>query len=376
MKNRPIAVAVLASLLLVLTGCTKSNANGSTTADPSASVLTVEIVTPLEQVWPQSIQATGPLAAWQEAIVSPEIGGLRLVELKADVGEHVKRGQMLARLDDASLQVSLRKQEAQAAQARANLSQARSNLERARVAEGSGALSAQRIEEYRITAETSQAALDSALADLDNIKLQLSQTRVLAIDDGIVSSKSAVLGSVVSAGTEMFRLVRRGQVEWRPEFDARQLAVLQPGRLAHITLADGEVVQGEVRLVGPTLSTSTARAVAYVTLPRESGAKPGMFASGTIELEAKPALTVPATAVVLRDGRAYAYLLDGADKVTSRPIVAGRRRNDRVEVVSGLPSGARVVARGGAFLSDGVRVTVENAQAPASAASRNQGSRQ
>lgn len=331
------------------------------------SVLTVSIVEPESETWPKIVQGSGPLAAWQEIIVSPETGGLRIAELLVDVGASVKRGDLLARLADESLQADLRKQQAAVARARATLEQAVSNLQRAKIVEDSGALSAQKVEDYRISEATARAELASTEAELDSIQLKLRQTRIVAVDDGIVSSKSAVLGNVVSAGAELFRLVRQGRIEWRPELDTRQVTSLRAGQAAHVTLPNGEQVEGSVRLVGPTLSTSTGRATVYVSLPAGSPARAGMFANGTIEFDSLPAQTLPQTAVTLRDGRAYVYLLGSGDKVNSRPVKIGRRQGDRVEV-DGLPATARVVADGGAFLSEGVRVTVVSAAEAAGAA--------
>lgn len=328
------------------------------------SVLTVSVVTPQTETWPEVVQGSGPLAAWQEIIVSPETGGLRIAELLVDVGARVKRGDLLARLADESLQADLRKQQAAVERARATLAQAAANLQRAQAVDGSGALSPQKVDDYRISVATSRADLESAEAELQSIQLKLRQTRIVAADDGVVSSKSAVLGNVVNAGAELFRLVRQGRVEWRPELDARQVSALRPGLGARVALPGGEQVEGRVRLVGPTLSTNTGRATVYVSLPAVSPARAGMFANGAIELDSRPAQTLPQTAVTLRDGRAYVYLLGEGDKVTSRPVTTGRRQGSRVEV-DGLPAGARVVAAGGAFLSEGAQVTVVSAaQAP------------
>ena len=326
-------------------------------AAKAPSVLTVSVVAAETETWPEIVQGSGPLAAWQEIIVSPETGGLRIAELLVDVGARVRRGDLLARLADDSVQADLRKQQAAVERARATLVQALSNLQRAQMVEGSGALSAQKVDDYRISVATSRAELASAEAELDSIRLKLRQTRIVAVDDGIVSSKSAVLGNVVTAGAELFRLVRQGRVEWRPELDARQLPTLRAGQRAHVSLPSGELVEGRVRLVGPTLSTSTGRATVYVSLATGGSARAGMFANGSIELEPRPAQTLPQTAVTLRDGRAYVYLLGPGDKVSSRPVTTGRRQGSRVEV-DGLPAGARVVADGGAFLSEGAQVSV------------------
>lgn len=339
------------------------HAGAATTAAPAqpASALTVSLAHPETRLWPQTVQATGSIAAWQEIIVAPETGGYRIAELMVDVGDHVKRGQLLARLADDSLKADLRKQQATVAQARANLEQATSNLQRAKTIESSGALSAQKLEEYRISEATSRASLDAAQADLDSTRLKLSQTRIVAVDDGIVTAKTGVLGNVVSAGTELYRLIRQGKVEWRPELDSRQLATIRPGQTARVTLPGGQQVTGAVRLVGPALSTSTGRATVYVSLPTDSPARAGMFASGSLALDTKPALTLPQSAIVMRDGRAYVYVLGAGDKVNSHPVTTGRRQGDRVEVLTALPPQASIVASGGAFLSEGAQVSVATA---------------
>lgn len=361
-----IGAAAAAVALLVAAGVWQARPAGSATTEgtpksATPSVLTVSAVSPQVQSWPQTIQASGPLAAWQEIIVSPETGGLRIAELAVDVGASVKRGQLLARLADESVQADLRKQEAVVAQARANLEQAVSNVQRTKLVEASGALSAQKIEEYRINEATAHASLASTQAELDSIRLKLAQTRIVAVDDGIVSSKSAVLGNVVNAGAELFRLVRQGRIEWRAELDARQLAAVSAGQSARVTLPNGGSVEGQVRQVAPTLSATTGRAIVYVSLPGESGARAGMFANGTIELDAKPALTLPQSAIVLRDGKSYVFIIDANNKVEGRAVLTGRRQGDRIELLSGMESEARIVASGGAFLSDGAQVTVEAA---------------
>jgi multidrug efflux pump subunit AcrA (membrane-fusion protein) len=76
-----------------------------------------------------------------------------------------------------------------------------------------------------------------------------------------------------------------------------------------------------------------------------------------------PALTLPQSAIVMRDGRAYVYVVDADHKVASRPVATGRRQGDRVEVISGVGADARIVAGGGAFLSEGAQVTVAAADA-------------
>lgn len=336
----------------------RPGSNEKDAAGQAASALTVNVETLKKETWPQTVRASGAFTAWQEIIVSPETGGLRIAEVVVDVGAKVKKGQLLARLADDSLLAERRKQEAAVAQAQANLQQAVSNSRRAKVVGDSGALSEQQLEEYRINETTTRAALASAQADLESIKLKLRQTRIVAPDDGIVASKTATLGDVVNAGDELYRIVRQNRIEWRPELDSRQIAAIKSGQLARIVLPSGEQVQGAVRMVGPTLSTNTGRAIVYVNLPVDSAARAGMFGSGVIELDSKEAMTLPQAAVVLRDGRSYVYVVGSDQSAVSHVVTTGRGRDGRIEVLSGIDARQRIVASGGAFLSEGARVTV------------------
>lgn len=360
-SNKPgIGIALLAALvfLTALSGCRKDGAPGAAAPAQEASLLTVQVVQAQTQKWPQTVQANGAIEAWQDIIVSPETGGLRIAELKVDVGAKVKRGDLLARLADDTVRAEMRKQEAAVAQSRASFEQAASNYRRAKAAEGSGALSEQQVEEYHINEATAKATLDAAMAELDSIRLKLSQTRITAVDDGVVASKSGVLGNVVAAGTELYRLIRQERLEWRPEVDARQLAAIHVGDKASLTLPDGGQAEGAVRLVGPVLSDGTGRATVYVTLSQNSGARRGMFASGSMSLGESEALTLPQQAITRRDGRGYVWLLGKEGRVASRAVETGRSQGDRIEVVTGVGTDDRVVLNGGAFLAEGAKVTV------------------
>lgn len=352
-----IAAAIVLGLVLIA-WLGRPGPNGKDAAVQAASALTVNVEMLKKETWPQTVRASGAFTAWQEIIVSPETGGLRIAEVVADVGAKVKKGQLMARLADDSLLADRRKQEAAVAQAQANLQQAVSNLRRAKVVGDSGALSEQQLEEYRINETTTRAALASAQADLESIKLKLRQTRIVAPDDGVVASKTATLGDVVNAGDELYRIVRQNRIEWRPELDARQLAAIKTGQSARIALPSGERIEGKVRVVGPTLSTDTGRAIVYVSLPVDGAARAGMFGSGVIELDAKEAMTLPQAAVFLRDGRSYVYVVGSDQTAVSHVVTTGRSRDGRMEVLSGIDARQRVVASGGAFLSEGARVTV------------------
>jgi RND family efflux transporter MFP subunit len=263
----------------------------------------------------------------------------------------VTKGQVLALMSQDSVQADLRKQEAAVVTAQANLTKAKANADRARQLRPSGALSDEKIVEYLADEQTATASLTSEEAALDSQKIKLGQTTVTAVDDGQITSRSAELGAVVSSGSELFRLVRQQRVEWQAEVSARYLARISEGLSVDIDGPDGRI-QGKVRLVGPSVDTNTSRAIVYVALPQDAHPRTGLYVTGTIELRTTPALTVPETAIVFRDGINYVFTRSEDKRVRRVRVETGRRNGGDVEIVSGIDRSARVVTSGGAFLSD------------------------
>jgi RND family efflux transporter MFP subunit len=324
--------------------------------------LTVSVVRPERVEWPDSIQASGAIAAWQEAIVGAEVTGLRLDEVLVDVGDQVTRGQVLARFDDATMQAMVRQMEAAVAEAEANVAEAKANAERAERLGETGVLSRQDTAQYVTRARTADAQLESARARLHSQKLTLEYTQVIAPDDGVIVARQATLGMVAAPGTELFRLVRQNRLEWRAELSGDQLAKVRVGDGASVKLADGSVAAGKVRQVAPALDEKRRIGLAYVELDRDNAAstaaRAGMYGTGTLTLGSRAALTVPAEAIVLRDGHEYVFVLGADDRVALTRVAVDRRVGNGVEISGGLDEAQSVVATGAAFLNDADLVRV------------------
>jgi len=318
----------------------------------AATALTVSLMVPAQRDWPETVPASGWLKPWQEAVIASETSGLRITDVLVDVGSVVTKGQTLVQLSQESVLADLRKQEAAVENAKASLSKAKANADRARQLQPSGALSDEKIVEYLADEQTATASVASEEAALDTEKIKLAQTTITAVDDGVITSRSANLGAVVSAGTELFRMVRQQRVEWQAEVSARYLPRISEGLSVRINGPDGQVIDGKVRLVGPSVSTDTSRAIVYVALPTDVRPRTGLYVTGNIELQTSPALTVPETAIVFRDGISYLFTSGEDQRVRKVRVETGRRNNGEVEIVSGIDRSAKVVNSGGAFLSD------------------------
>lgn len=214
--------------------------------------------------------------------------------------------------------------------------------------------------------EAQNAALKVQQAALKSQEIRLDQTTVIAADEGVISSRTAALGSVVQTGTELFRLIRQSKLEWRAEVSSNDLGQIREDQTASITINTGEVIEGQVRLISPQLDANTRRALVYVSLPSGSTARAGMFVQGTIRQGQTEALTVPQTTVILRDGKHILFEIGADNRVIQHDVKIGRRLEDRVEILSELPAAIKLVATGGAFLNDGdlVQVAVAGEKKP------------
>ena len=363
------SVLTLAGLGL-FAGRTQAADAPKTAAAPKAA-LTVSLVQAQSSQLPVKLSANGSVAAWQEASVGAEAGGLRVAELHAGVGDSVKRGQLLVSFAPESVQADVALARAALNEAQANAAEALANADRARAVQGTGAVSAQQINQYLTQEATAKARVESARAQLDAQLLRLKQTQLLAPDGGIISARSTSVGSVVGAGAEMFKLIRQGRLEWRGEVTAAEFARIRPGMNVIITAPGGVQARGRVRMLAPTVDAATRNGVVYVdllgalTAGQSMGAafKPGMYARGDFELGSTGALTVPQTAVVVRDGFSYVYRVGADNKVSQLKVQTGRVVGEHIEIQSGVKPEDRLVAGGGSFLSEGDTVKVVNAPA-------------
>lgn len=344
-------------------------ADGANKAAGAKPALTVAAITPQWVEWPQVLTANGNIAAWQEAVISAEIGNLRLTDVRVNVGDRVQKGQVLARISNDTVEAELAQSRASVAEAEAMLSEARANGDRARQYQITGFLSAQQINQYLTAEKTAIARLNAARARMKTDQLRLAQTVVRAPDAGVISARAATIGSLAQPGQELFRLIRGSRLEWRAEVSAADLGKLKPGMVATLTTPSGERVQGQVRMVAPTVDPQTLNGLVYVDLPvaaTGNSLRAGTFARGEFALGRTRAMSLPQSAVVLRDGFAYVFRLDGANKVAQTKVTLGQRLGDRIEITSGIAPETRVVASGAGFLTDGDWVRVVDAPAAAS----------
>jgi len=334
--------------------------------------LTVSTVKPEKTSLPIRLTANGNVSAWQEAIISSESNGLRLSDVKVNVGDVVNKGEVLAVFAPETPLAEVAQAKAALMEAEAAAAEAKANADRARSIESTGALSAQQISQYTTAEATGHARAASAKAMLAAAELRLRYTKVVAPDGGVISARNATVGAVAGPGTELFRMIRQGRLEWRAEVTAADLRNIKIGTGAVVKAANGSELTGKVRMVAPTIDPQTRSALVYVDLPPNNGKqapfKAGMFATGQFELGSSAALTVPQQAITVRDGFSYVFRLNQDQRVSQIKVQVGRRIGERIEVLQGLAPDVLIVAAGAGFLNDGDLVRNTGAPTQASTA--------
>ena len=362
-----LAVVLAAVLLWTLLPLAEEGGTSPESAAPAGRpALTVTVTAPRLAEWPRTLAAYGNVTPWQEAVIGAELSGYRLTEVLVNVGDVVTEGQLLARLASDTVSAELAQSRAAVEEAEAQLAEARADADRARRIEERGALSAQQINQLLTGEQTAIARVHAAEARAQADELRLSQTRIVAPDDGVISARTATVGSLAQNGQELFRLIRGGRLEWRAEVTADELGRIEPGMHASVLppgAAARDMVRGVVRMVAPTLDPQTRNAIVYVDLPTDGALRAGMFVRGELRVGEGAALTLPQGAVVLRDGFAYVYVLGPDDRVSEIKVEVGRRVGDRIEITGGVTPEMRLVAYGAGFLTDGDLVRVVEAPA-------------
>ena len=346
---------------------------------PKAPAISVTLLKTSEFV--ENALVTGSLIAREEILVSPEIEGFRVVELFADEGSSVKKGQVLARLVAEQLDAQVAQNEANTARANAAIAQAKSRiteaearkseadaqLERAVPLKKSGYLSGSVFDQREGAARTSEAqvaaardGLASAEAEKAQVEAQLRElnwrrgnTEVKSPEDGVVSRRNARMGAVASAaGEPMFRIISKGEIELDAEVVETELAKIKDGQKARVLVPGGAEVDGVVRLVSPEIDRTTRMGRAKIFLGAKPGLRIGAFARGTIQTASSRGLGAPTAAVMFDPAGAYVQLIDG-DRVHRRLVKTGLVSGDLIEITEGLKEGDTIVARAGTFLRDG-----------------------
>ncbi|HEX7238880.1 MAG TPA: efflux RND transporter periplasmic adaptor subunit [Longimicrobiaceae bacterium] len=362
-----LAVAVLAA------GCGGGEADTADAKEPAVVVLSPEnvLVVQAEQLR-SGPPISGNLTAERSAAVRAEMGGA-VLQVMAEPGQAVSRGQVLARIDDAALRDAVISAQSAVRSASTSLDLARRNTERSARLAQAGAIADRDLETARSQQALSQSQLAEARARLAQAQEQAGKTTIRSPISGVVSERPVNAGDVVAPGAALFTVVDPGSMRVEASVPAARLGEIRMGAPVRFTVSSypGRTFEGKVQRINPAADVATGQVPVLVSIPNTGGALvAGLFAEGRIASVERQAILVPATAVDQR-GTSPGVLRIRAGRVERVPVQVGETdsETERVEIVSGLAAGDTILTGAAVGTTPGTQVTVGRA-APGAAARR------
>lgn len=358
----------------------------ATTAQPADTNLpAIRVTEAAERTLVDRIVVTGTVQAIEEVYVQPQVDGLRIEDLKADVGDVVKSGDVLATLasdalvlQKSQLQANRAKVEAVTAQLQAQVLEAEANeaeairqAERAERLVKSKAVAVGEAERLRATATASTARVNSAKqaiaannadlkvidAQIEDVDLRLARTDVKTTVGGVISARTAKIGAIAAgAGNPLFTIIRDNAIELNADVSEGDLLKLKPGQVVHMTVAGTSTrVEGKVRTIEPVVNATTRLGTVKISIDDPDIARIGMYASAEVIVSDRKVLSLPLTAVTSEDGSMVVRrVVDGV--VTMTKVETGVQDGDFVEISEGLKAKDIVVEKAGAYVRNGDKV--------------------
>ena len=359
-SGRPAMRLSLKAVLLAtsLMGAALPAVHAETTVPTAEVVLpAITVTTVTTRVVEDHILASGMIAAVEQVSVVPLIEGQPIETLAADVGDVVAAGQVLAKLSTATLTLQQSQLQATLAATQSNAAEAKRTALRTAALLAQGAASNAANDQAQAALTAAEAQVTSVQAQLDTVALQIARTEVKSPVSGLITARNAQIGALASAqGQPMFVLIRDGALELRADLSESDLPRVQAGQTATITLAAGaSPLTGKVTLVEPSIDLATRLGRARITLDTSDQVRAGMFAEADILVTSRTAIAVPVTAVGSEGVETTVMVVK--DGVVHRTVITtGIRDGGWVEVLTGLAEGDQIVAKAGAFVTDGDKI--------------------
>jgi len=378
-RNRIRSLLLIATAAGFLAAC---GSNGRHPAEPGPLVTGVQTETVHLESVPQAYQAAGTIHSANTAILAAQLGGT-VREIRVNAGDHVKRGQLLAVLDDRSAQAQMQGAEAgvnEAVQGEAEVEQglkaatadrqfAEATLNRYKALFAKNSLSRQEFDgaearyqsalanERSIEAKTQQikARQQQARSQQDYAQTYLSYSRIVSPLDGIVTAKSVDAGTVVMPGTPVLTVEDTARYRLEASLPEEYVPYAKAGDNVSVSTEHGQF-EGRVAAVVPVAEVSSHTFLVKIDLPPDCNCRSGEYGQASFPIGETKGLAVPSSAVV-DHGELQGIFVVGADgKVEYRLVKTGKTFGNQVEILSGLAAGEKVAVSQIDRLRDGARV--------------------
>ncbi len=279
-----IAIGIAVVGVVVLLAMRLTHALGVKTLVNKVPIPTVSVTEVGVSTLPTTVSIIGTIAARYDMPIGVEGEAGRVAAIYVEAGDHVKRGQVLARLNVSVLEPQVANLEAALEQARAEADLAEAEYRRAQAVGASGALSAEETQRRKSATLTAAAKVKVAAAQLAEAQARLARAAVRAPADGIILTRNVEVGQTATPGGEaLFRLSEGGEVELRGEVAEQDLPLLKVGQSVNVRLTGiTRAYEGHVRLLGAVIDPQTRLGQVRVSLVPDPNLRPGAFARADV----------------------------------------------------------------------------------------------
>jgi HlyD family secretion protein len=380
-----LATALLATTLLAGAAFADTAAATTTVAETPAPP-SISVMTAVKKPIAEDITVTGSFAAGELVLVSPEVEGLAVTEILAEEGDTVTKGQVLARLSSAQVEISILQTKAALARDDASLAQAQNAIEQAKISvnrtrddlnrtkklrtsgvaslevfdqrQAAYDLAVSQLQASQLAFEVSKANKNATQATMSDLDLRKSRTEIKAPVAGFISKRTVQIGGIASASRDpMYNIVMDGTLKLLAEVPESDLPKIKLGQKAQITVNGfAKAIEGEVKLISPEVNEQTRIGLAHIKVSEGTRIPLGAFGRAVISLAASDGVALPLTAVTFgENGPTVQLIKDGHVKV--QKVITGLVGTSDIEITDGVVAGDIYVARAGSFVRDGDAVT-------------------
>jgi HlyD family secretion protein len=350
-----IAIGTVIVAAVVLFAIRLTHALGVKIVANNVPIPTVTVTEVGVSTLPTTVSIIGTIAARYDMPIGVEGDAGRVAAIYVEAGDHVKRGQVLARLNVSVLEPQVANLEAALEQARAEADLADAEYRRAQAVGASGALSAEETQRRKSATLTAAARVKVAAAQLAEAQARLARAAVRAPADGIILTRNVEVGQTATPGGEaLFRLSEGGEVELRGEVAEQDLPNLKIGQSVNVRLTGiTRVYEGHVRLLGAVIDPQTRLGQVRVALTPDPNLRPGAFARADVTVSNADRAVLPQTAVLTDDKGSYVLIVNAQHKIERRAVRVSGIVQNGVTISEGVTSKDQIVATAGAFLQEG-----------------------
>jgi RND family efflux transporter MFP subunit len=356
---------ITAGSLLSFTACKKKE-----TKSGEEKVFNVQVKDIVKKPLKPFIESIGTLNPFEEVTISAEVEGV-LRSVKVEEGTQVSKGMLLAAIDDSDYSLEVKRAEAALRQAEATLENTKLEFKRKDALHKEELVTKQQYDDVVTRLSLTEAEVERAKASLAIARLKLSKTKITSPLACVVKEKRVSAGDFVKNGTSLLVIIQSNPIKLRftvPEKDVGRLKMNQEVILK-VDGFPGSEFKGKVNIIFPNVEEKTRTLQVEALVPNNNGIlKPGLFAKVILYTSGeRDTIVVPVTALLYEAEKVKVFIIEG-DRAKEREVKLGSKYGELMEIIDGVKEGEKIVAIGQQNLSEGAKVSVQQA-APASSES-------